>query len=90
MSHMVSQLSVRMDRELAREVRALARREGISLNKAALKLLRRGAGLERESKPSNVIGDALDDLIGTWSRDESRAMRRATKVFEKIDHELWK
>lgn len=79
-----------MDRELAREVRALARREGISLNKAALKLLRRGAGLERESKPSNVIGDALDDLIGTWSRDESRAMRRATKVFEKIDHELWK
>ena len=86
----MSQLSVRMDRELARELRALARREGISLNKAALRLLRKAAGLDQPAKPSNAIGDALDDLIGTWSTADARAMRRALKSFEKIDAELWR
>lgn len=39
-------LSVRgFDKELERRLRELARRENVSLNKAALLLLRRGAGL---------------------------------------------
>ena len=35
------------DDELSAAVRRLAKREGISLNQAALKLLRKGAGLSR-------------------------------------------
>ena len=42
----MKQLTVRgFDDELAEAIRQLARRDGTSLNQAALKLLRRGAGL---------------------------------------------
>ena len=61
------QLTIRgFDDELTDRIRQLARREGISLNRAVLRLLRRGAGLgERDDKP-DVVGDSLDHLIGTW------------------------
>jgi hypothetical protein len=62
----VDQLSLRgFDKELARRIRELARRERVSLNKAALLFMRRGAGL--------VVSDALDGFIGRWSvADEKR------------------
>ena len=42
----MNQLTVRgFDDELSDRLRGLARREGISLNQAALRLLRKGAGL---------------------------------------------
>ena len=42
----MKQLTIRgFDEDLDRAIRQLARRDGISLNRAALKLLRRGAGL---------------------------------------------
>ena len=59
----MKQLTVRgFDDDLERAIRQLARRERISLNQAALKLLRRGAGLpdgqgataETSAKPSTI------------------------------------
>ena len=41
----MKQLTIRgFDEDLERAIRQLARRDGISLNRAALKLLRRGRG----------------------------------------------
>jgi len=86
------QLTVRgFDPELLRRIRALSEREGISLNKAVLRLLRRGAGIEEPPPGSaDTIGSALDDLIGTWTDEEADELRRSIEAFEAIDEELWR
>ena len=83
------QLTIRgLDDELASRIRQLAGREGVSLNRAALKLLRRGAGLgERNDKP-NVVGDSLDHLIGTWTAEDVAEMNRALEDLSRIDEEM--
>jgi hypothetical protein len=86
----LTQLTLRgFDKELARRLRATARSHGVSLNRAALLLLRRGAGLEAPAAPANVVGDALDHLAGHWSETEARELERSVGVFEHVDHELW-
>ena len=62
----MNQLTVRgFDDELIAKLRGLADQEGTSLNQAALKLLRRGAGLLEAEENTNRIGSSLDDLFGT-------------------------
>ena len=87
----MKQLTVRgFDDDLERIIRQLARREGISLNQAALKLLRRGAGLPGGQGDGRTIGDGLDDLFGSWSQDEADAFDAALEVFESVDESAWR
>ena len=98
----MNQLTVRgFDDELDAIMRSLARREGISLNQAALRLLRKGAGLTDDNlteddltdhRPANpnAIGDGLDDLFGAWSRDEAESFNAALKVFDTVDEAAWR
>lgn len=87
----MKQLTVRgFDKELTKRVREMARRFDISLNRAALRLMRMGAGLEDGDRPPRVIGESLDRFFGTWSKEEVKQMEEATKDFERIDPELWK
>ena len=84
------QLTIRgFDDELADRIRQLASREGISLNRAVLKLLRRGAGLGERNHMPNVVGDSLDHLIGTWTKEEAAEMNRALEDFSLIDEDMW-
>ena len=93
----MNQLTVRgFDDELDAIMRGLAKREGISLNQAALRLLRKGAGLtdddltdHRPANP-NAIGDGLDDLFGAWSQDEAESFDAALKVFDIVDEAAWR
>jgi hypothetical protein len=87
----MDQLSLRdLDKELARKVRALARRERMSLTHAALVLMRRGAGLSDAASPVTEIGDGLDRFIGRWSvRDEKRLLQ-SIAACETVDKTLWK
>lgn len=86
----MNQLTVRgFDDELGDAVRRLAKQEGISLNQAALKLLRKGAGLaDREENP-RTIGTSLDDLFGVWSAEEAAEFDAALEIFEHVDEEAW-
>ena len=87
----MKQLTVRgFDRDLERAIRQLARREGISLNQAALRLLRRGAGLPDGQGDGKTIGSALDDLIGSWSEQATREFNRELEVFETVDESVWR
>ena len=87
----MKQLSLRgFDSELEKLIRQLARREGISLNRAVLLLARKGAGLENAGKSANVVGDSLDHLIGKWSAEEADKLLKSIKPLEKIDRSLWK
>ena len=52
-----------LDDELMKKIRDLAKQEGNSLNRTAIKLLRRGPGLL-----DGTIGSSLDHLFGTMNR----------------------
>lgn len=86
------QLTIRgFDKELERRLRELARREKLSLNQAALRLLRRGARLDEPTAGStHVVGSSLDAFIGTWTAAEARAVERATEDLERVDPNLWR
>lgn len=86
----MKQLTIRgFDEEVAREIERLARREGISLNRAVMKILRKGIGLGPEEATSDVVGSSLDHLIGTWSDAEAEEFERAVLDFEAIDESMW-
>lgn len=91
MIHYMDQLSIRgFDKELVRRIRALARRERISLNRAAIQILRRGAGLVESPESAATIGDALDGFIGSWSAEDERAVLDSIATVEQVDAELWR
>lgn len=86
----MKQLTIRgFNDELTREIQRIAKREGISLNQAVLKLLRKGAGLAEHSR-ENTIGASLDHLIGTWTAEEAEQVDRALEDFEEIDESMWR
>lgn len=83
------QLTVRgFDKALERRLREVARSRGVSLNQAALILLREGAGLVDSRRRTRVVGDSLDHLIGSWSADEEAELLRAIDDLEAIDPAL--
>ncbi len=86
----MQQLTVRgFDRVLIERIRRLANEDGISLNQAVLKLLRRGAAIGAPQGGRAVVGASLDHLIGTWTRGEAEAMDRALADLAKIDESMW-
>ena len=70
-----------VDEALLDELKAIARACNISLNEAALLVLRKGAGLK--------VGNSLDWFIGTWSDEEAREFMKSQRVFETIDEAMW-
>ena len=86
----MNQLTVRgFDDELSAAVSRLAKREGISLNQAVLKLLRKGAGLTDGKGGADTVGDSLDHLIGTWTATEADEMLSALRELDTIDESAW-
>ena len=87
----MSQLTLRgFDDDLAESIRRLAQRDGTSMNQAALKLLRKGAGLAGPAKGADTVGSSLDHLIGAWSSDEAAELDAALQEFEVIDETAWR
>jgi hypothetical protein len=85
----MKQLTLRgFDRRVEREIRAIAKRERISLNKAAVRLLEKGAGLDAVEPPDR-IGHSLDHLIGTWTEEEAEDLLASIHSCEQVDAELW-
>ena len=71
----LNQITLRgLDADLQREIRELARREGLSLNKAALRLLEKASARATRNAGSGRIGSSLDHLIGTWTEREAQTL----------------
>ncbi len=87
----MKQLSVRgFDKEVERRLRMLAQSEGISLNRAALRLMRKGVGLEESGGGPQWVGSALDRFVGTWSKaDERKCLKAVKDYFGRIDGGMW-
>jgi len=87
----VQQLSLRgFDEELERRIRQFARKEKISLNKAALALMRRGAGIVESTDDTATIGGALDSFVGRWSARDERRLLDSIAACEAVDPNLWR
>lgn len=85
------QLSLRgFGKELEKRIRDLAQKEKISLNKAALKLMRRGAGTAESSEGAANVGDALDSFIGRWTEQDERRLLDSIAPCEAVDPALWR
>lgn len=85
----MNQLTIRgFDPPLERHLRETAERYNLSLNKAALLLMRRGAGLLEETSP-RTVGSSIDHLIGSWSADDEVEFQAAAKDFNRLDEDLW-
>jgi len=67
-----------------RALRALARREGKSLNEVAVDVLARALGLDAEPRPQRD----LRDLAHTWISDPE--VDRALEEQRQIDPDLWR
>jgi hypothetical protein len=86
----LKQLTIRgFDEPLERALRELARELGVSLNRAAIALLKRGAGLSEPSPTENVVGSSLDSFIGVWSAEDETELLEALEPLEQIDPEHW-
>lgn len=70
--------------EAERRLRGVAGRRDTSLNKAALYLMRRGAGLRGVGGQPPTAGAALSEFRGTWTETAERA------VLERTDGEFWR
>lgn len=86
----MKQLTIRgLDEGLERRLRELAAEKQISLNRAALALMRRGAGLSVRRESAGTVGSTLDKFIGVWSVEDERELLWALEPLEQIDPELW-
>jgi hypothetical protein len=70
-------------RELDEAIRRKAKREGISLNKAAIQALDEGLRASGEE----ILHHDLDDLIGTWIDDPE--FDKIIEEMDVIDPEMW-
>ena len=75
--------------ELELVIRKLAERERVSLNQAVLRLLRKGAGLDRAPADEDVIGDRLDPIVSGWTEEEAADFDRVTSELRSIDEGFW-
>ena len=88
---MKRQITVRgLDEETDRRLKDLARRRGVSLNKAALLLLHKGAGVREADSGPEVVGDSLDPFVGSWSRDDEVELLDSIRETEQVDGDLWR
>lgn len=65
-----------------------ARRRGLSLNRAAIALLREATGQAPAERAPDLHD--LDALAGTWSQHEADELDEAVREQRRIDPELWR
>lgn len=86
----MDQLTVRgFEPQLVQILQQLAQTEHISLSQAALKLMRKGAGLTADPKQKPCIGNNLDQFIGSMRPEEVIEFEKVTQDTRQIDQDMW-
>ena len=76
--------------EIAKTIRTKAQREGVSINKAVIQLLEEGVGPRSKAKGGKARYHELDDLAGSWTKEEAGEFDKALGKQRAIDPELWR
>ena len=79
-----------IDNALDKAVRETATKDRVSVNKAAVSLLRKAVGLDTDERPKGPPYHNLDDLAGVLSKEESNPMLKALESVRRVDPDLWK
>jgi hypothetical protein len=74
---------------VAEAIRKEANRKGMSLNKAVISLLENRVGAREKKIRQNRHHD-LDDLAGSWSKQEAAEFDKSLADQRTIDLDLWK
>jgi len=77
-----------IDETMARALKELAAKEGMSMNAFLLKTLREALKLGKKRR--GVEYHDLDDLAGTWKTEDAAEFKKNTAAFEVVDEALWK
>lgn len=77
-----------LDEKAAAQLRARAKREGVSVNTLLQQFTRQGLGLQRARR--RVVHHDLDALAGTWTADEAEAFLSAIEDCERVDEDSWR
>jgi Antitoxin FitA-like, ribbon-helix-helix len=76
---------------VARAVKQKATKEGLSLNKAVVRLLEEATGQRKEEGPGRPVAHHdLDHLFGTWSEAEYDGFMEALREQRQVDPEMWR
>ena len=78
------------DEELIDKLESIAESKGLDFDDAAVRALRKGAGLFEVPPPPGPIGNALDDFFGVWTHEEAEQQREYLKIFRTVDKDAWK
>ena len=90
MSRHSNQVTLRdLDPRVLAEIQRLAHAEGLSINKAAAKMLKVGAGIQ-DAPASRLIGKAVDRFVGSLSTAQAGKLTQSLRSVERVDEELWK
>jgi len=83
------QLTIRgMEKDMEETIRRIAQEEGISLNKAVIRMLEKAIGrTEPVVEPS--VYDDLDRFSGVWSPEEAAGMEKVLSDIRTVDEEIW-
>ena len=82
----MSQITLRQIPDvLDKQLRSLAGKNNISLNKIVLSLLMKDLGLSDNSNKKRN----LTDLCGTWTQNQYDEFQKNTEIFNRIDPEIW-
>lgn len=88
---MSRQITIRgLGDDLELRLKAEARKHQTSLNRAAIMLMRKGAGLGLKHADADAVGDALDAFIGSWTREEEGAFLASIGDMDHVDEDFWK
>lgn len=86
----MTQLTIRgLSEEIAQVIRDLAKKEGVSLNQAVLRLIQKGAGLDPKPTDDGRINHALDTFFGGWSDSDAKDFEQSTTSMNNIDDDFW-
>lgn len=77
-----------IDPELDRAIKSRAQQNNLSANQWVLQALKKVTGTGKE--PVFRKHYDLDALAGGWSKEETTAFRKNTRIFERIDEDIWK
>ncbi len=74
-------------REIQEAIEHRAKADGLSFNKAVLRMLEEALGLK--GQPARALHNDLEHLAGTWSQEEADEFDAALTEQRKVDPELW-
>lgn len=77
-----------IDPDLDREIKTRAHQNNLSVNQWILQALKRVTGTGKE--PFFKQYHDLDRFAGSWSKEEMKEFRTNTRIFERIDEDVWK